>query len=102
MATEDDAAAQVRSEDVVPVPVLEVALAEIGRNRLQLLRVELCVTTLGQRVVVDVGRVDLDALPEVVGPELVGEEHRQRERFLATRAARRPEADVRVGRRAPR
>src|SRR5436305_3549299 len=49
-----------------------------------------------ERVVVDVGRIDLHAALEVLDPECLGEDDRQREGLLARRAAGGPDAQLLV------
>ena len=97
VAAEDDRAAQVLAEAVVAVHLLEVLLGVLGRHRPHVTFDVVRVPGVGERLVVDVGGVDLDPLPEPLRAEHLGERHRETVGLLAGRAARAPHPDRVVG-----
>src|SRR5215211_6255162 len=93
---EDDGASEAVAERVVAVQLLEIALAQpVGDVCDLLLRIR-GMPRVTQRVVVDVGGVDLDAVAEALVTERLGEDDRDGVRLGARRAARRPDADLSV------
>src|SRR5262249_6810947 len=78
---------------VAPVDVLEVLLAQVGRDRLDRRRGIDAVPADGERVVVDIRRVDLHAFAEPVHTQLLAEHDRERVGLLAAGRARRPDPD---------
>jgi len=68
IAAEDDLAAQVTTEDVLLAGRLEVGIPELLRHIGERAGVVGSRTRLLQRVLVEVGRVDLHPLPELVVP----------------------------------
>src|SRR3954447_9334141 len=95
VAPEDDAAPDLVAESEPAVRLDEVPLAELGRQRLQLRLPVRREPRLGQRRLVDVRRVVLDALAVPVLAERLGEEDGRGVGLLARRAPRRPDADRR-------
>ena len=91
MTSEDQGPAQVAAED----PVLAFGVEETPRPVLaervhQVLEAVAPAPRLGERVLVGVGGIDLHRLAEPVLAERLGQQHRERVRLLAGRAARRP------------
>src|SRR4051794_20628371 len=93
VAPEDHRPAQVLAERVALVALLEVALEERGRDRLDLLGRVRGLASLVQCVLVDLGRVDLHAVEVRVDAQRLGEDHRHRVRLLPGRTGRAPDAD---------
>src|SRR3954447_382440 len=93
VATEDDVPPQVLAEVVVLIVTLEVALEQIVGNGLDLLAHIARGAGLFERVIVDVGGVDLDPLPEPVFAHRLGEEDRGGVGLLARGAARTPDPE---------
>ncbi len=93
VAPEDDAAPEVVVEDVPPADQLEVALAQRVGDGLQLVGAVAGLPRLGQRLLVDVGGVDLELLAGSLQAQGLGEEHRQRVGLLAAARAGAPDAD---------
>jgi hypothetical protein len=90
VAAEDDRAAQILAEDVPAVGRVEVAVEQVPREAPNLAVGVGAVAGVGERLVVDVGGVDLDAVAELRGSQHLGQHHRERVRLLAGRAARAP------------
>src|SRR5206468_5697621 len=76
VAPEDDLPAEILAEEVETVQVLEVPGEELGGNSLDLPVLVGGVTGSVERVVVDIGGVDLDPLAELVQAQLLGQDHR--------------------------
>lgn len=93
VAPEDHRTAQVLAEAVPAALQLEELLELRLGEPFDLRRGVGRVPGLRQRLVVDVGGVDLDPLPERLDPEHVGEEHREAVGLLPGRAAGAPHAD---------
>jgi hypothetical protein len=93
VAAEDDRAPQLLVEREPTAFVGEVLAEQRPRDRGHgLLRIA-GGARLVERPIVDVGRVDLDALTKRFGAQRLGQQHRQRVGLLARRAACRPDAD---------
>ena len=90
MTAEDDLPPQILPEDVRAIHLLEVALQQPGRYSLDLTRGVRGVTCGVERLLVDVGRVNLDSLPEVLLAHGLRQEHRDGVGFLSRRAAGAP------------
>ena len=97
VAPEDHRAAQVVAEDVAAHQRLEVPLPAVGGDGAHLVGAVAALAGLGQRLLVDIGRVDLHPPAEVVLPERLGQEDGDRVRLLPRRAARTPDAKGLVG-----
>lgn len=91
---EDHAFAQFALEDVVVVGPLEILVEHVGGDVLDIARRVHGVPGGVQRRVVQVGRVDLHPLAEILGAELFGKQHGQRVGLLSGRAAGAPDPDV--------
>ena len=66
VSAEDHRATEVLAEDVTASCVLEIPLAQIGRHRFDGLGIVGRRPRIGECILVDVGRIDLDPLPEFV------------------------------------
>lgn len=84
---EDHRPPQVLAEGERVVRALEVRLAQALRDRLDVLGGVGPVPGVRERVLVDVGGVDLDAGHERLEPEVLRQDHRGRVRLLARREA---------------
>lgn len=84
-------------KQVPAVDLLEVASQQLRRHRLDRFGVIGGRSSVGQRFLVDIGGVDLDALSEGVGTHCLGQQHGQRVGLLARRTARAPHPDGIVG-----
>lgn len=93
VAAEDHRPAQILAQDVPAVDRIEVPFEEPRRHRFDSPRVVGGHAGLRERLFVDVGGVDLDALPEVVDPHRLGQQHRQRVGLLPGRAPGAPDPD---------
>ncbi len=91
---EDDPAPQVRPERELAAGLLEVLVTQLRRHRIQVLRGVDAHPGVTQRVVVDVGAVDLDPFRGFVDPERLGERYGQRVRLLTGGAAGAPHPDL--------
>jgi hypothetical protein len=98
VAAEDQRAPQVGPERAALAVALEVALAQLRRHVLELTRRVRPLARRGERLLVDVGRVDLHAPLEVLVAERLAQEHGDRVRLLPGRASGAPHADRLVGR----
>src|SRR5439155_9900716 len=95
---EDNRLAQLLAEDVAGRRTLEVPVAEVGGDGLEILGAVASLTGLRDRVLVDVGGVDLDALVERVCAEHFRQRHREAVRLLAAGTPGAPDTDgLRVG-----
>ncbi|CAG7000123.1 hypothetical protein PICSAR164_02743 [Mycobacterium avium subsp. paratuberculosis] len=97
VAAEDHRPAQILVKNVAAVDLFEVAGQQIRRHRLDRPGVVGGAARLGQRVLVDVGGIDLHPLPERVEAQRLGQQHRQRVGLLARGAPRTPHPDRIVG-----
>ena len=77
---------------------LEVLGAQAGGNLFQLLRRRAALSRMGQRIFVDVGRVDLGALSVFGGAQHLAEEHGDAVRLLARGDPGTPDTDGLIGR----
>jgi hypothetical protein len=93
VAPEDERPAQVLAEREPSLLRLEVPLAKLVWQALRLPRAVGAVPGHRQRPLVDVGGVDLDAVQIRVAAQQLREDHRQRVRLLAGRAAGTPHPD---------
>jgi hypothetical protein len=94
--SEDHAASQVLADGVPRVVPLEVPVAELLRDVGERLGRIHRVTTLRQRLLVDVGCIDLHPLPELLLAQRLQKQHADRVRLLAGGATGRPDPDVGV------
>ena len=69
VAPEDDLAAEVLAKEIEAVDMLEVFRQQLRRNSLHLPFLVRGLASSIERVFVHIGRVDLDLLPEPIGPE---------------------------------
>ena len=93
VAAEDHRAAQVLAEDVAAGRPARSTAPELRRDAARPRGRRSGLPGLGERLLVDVGGVDLHPVPELVGPEHLGQQHRQRVRLLAGGAAGAPHPD---------
>ena len=92
-AAEDDRPAQLVAEDVAGRRALEVLLAEVGGDGLEILEAVAPLAGLRERVLVDVGGEDLHSLAERLGAEQLRERDREAVCLLAAGAPGAPDAD---------
>ena len=92
-ASEDDRPAQLVAEDVAGRRALEVLLAQVGGDGLEILEAIAPLAGLRERALVDVGGEDLHSLAERLGAEQLRERDREAVRLLAAGAPGAPDAD---------
>jgi hypothetical protein len=96
VAPEDHPAPQVLAKDVALVGALEEPVQGVARDVFELARLVGPVPRLVQRLLVDVGGVDLDSVAERGVPEHAGEHHGDGVRLLPRGRASAPDAQRRV------
>src|SRR2546428_10281750 len=92
-AAEDDRPAQLVAEDVADRRALEVLLAEVGGDGLEILGAVAPLAGLRERALVDIGGEDLHSLAERLGAEQLPERDRETVCLLAAGAPGAPDAD---------
>ena len=80
-------------KNVVRVDAVEIPLEKLGRHRLDGFGVVGRRPCLSQRILVDVGGIDLDPLPILGGAEGLGQQHRQAVGLLPGRTTCTPHPD---------
>ena len=98
VAPEDQRSAHVLAQRVALVDALEVALPQLRRHAFDLPAGELRLARRTERVLVDVGRVDLHALAVLLRAEELREQHGDGHGLLARGAAGAPHPHGLVGR----
>src|SRR5262245_48204032 len=93
VAAEDHRPAELLVKDVVAGRPLEVLLDVRSGDLLHVLRAVRRLPGLVQRFLVDVGGVDLDPAPELLHPELLGQQDRHRIRLFSGGTAGAPHPD---------
>ena len=101
VAPEDHRPAQVLAEDVPAARVVEVPLEQLGRDAAHLALGVAGLPGVGERLLVDVGCVDLDAVAELGEAHQLGQHDREGVGLFTGRAARAPHAQ-RLAHRLPR
>jgi hypothetical protein len=97
VAAEDHGAPEILAEGVTSALRREELLDLFGGQPGHLALCEHGLASVGEGLRVDVGRVDLDPLPELLGTERLGQQHGQAVRLLARRAPCAPHPDRRSG-----
>ena len=97
VAAEDERAPQVLAEDVPVVDLLEVGVEEVGWHPDHLALAVRALAGGGETLVVHVGRVDLDPVPELLRAEDLRHRDGQGVGLFAGRAAGAPDAQRGVG-----
>ena len=92
VAPEDHRPAQVLAEDVPAARVVEVPLEQLGRDAAHLALGVAGLPGVGERLLVDVGCVDLDAVAELGEAHQLGQHDREGVGLFTGRAARAPRA----------
>src|SRR4030095_6543609 len=93
MATEAQRLAQIDIEDVTAAGSFKILFAQLLGHGLNFLGAVHRLAGSGERLLVNVGRIDFDSSAKVCFTELFSHDHRDRASLLTRRATRAPDAD---------